>query len=286
MKYEILLIRHGLSCSNAMVNNGERSEGEKLIDPALSPYGIEQSSNRLWDLNEWLESHWSGKKYGVCSSFMLRAKMTAWYMALSAGQLHGKTLHILPFIGEQCVDGKDKLENTPISTEDQEKIFGELVTLSRDNQIRDDTIRYGGHEMPVEDRLNIDNFLKYLTDYNYRDESAVKGFKPTDTQQDRVFRGIVFTHFNFIKRLGKKFSFDLKNYKNNDMFMFTYDTKSKEGNIERLTYYGRDPSKSMIKCDSTLHAPVEEKVEETKGGMRTTKKKRATKKHKSKSKKH
>merc|ERR1712232_1531386 len=122
MGVEVVFIRHGLACHNALnyqtagfATSGGRFNHCRYPDPPLTDCGVAQSTANGVALLDALETKLSWKPQSVYSSSMIRAMETAMAM------FPGHTVAPLPFINErgttfagfgQC--------NTPIALSDQE----------------------------------------------------------------------------------------------------------------------------------------------------------------------
>jgi hypothetical protein len=238
MIFNILLVRHGVSCSQAL-NYEEGNKGKEILDPKITDYGIFLSSVRSWDLREIVKKIFKKdnghEPLGISSSIMLRAKMTAWYMCLNNKEFAGKTLYILPYIGEEAKNKVDTLENTFSSHLEQISNFPILSEMP----ITDITVEKG-IDTTKPNRQNIDKFLEMLRNYQSKDGGFFK------KGSDNIWRGIIFTHHNFIRNLSLKFRETIE-VNNNDVVLFKYDTTTPDtAKFHLITMYGLGPEKRVI----------------------------------------
>ena len=96
MIFDLIFVRHGFSCANAL-----KAKSRVHIfysDPELTKVGIEISRSASSALIERVNALWGDNPYVVASSQMIRAQETAYYMISSKKD---KPINIFPYISEK-----------------------------------------------------------------------------------------------------------------------------------------------------------------------------------------
>ena len=179
MKFEIIFVRHGVSCANQIQNKG--ASIDKLwhvfyTDPELTRIGIQRSTNLGEQLTTRIKEKWNNHPWTIGASNMIRAQQTAYYMLAQTLQ---KKIYIMPHIGEKGM-GED---NTPITRYQHhlvEKIvepFSKFVHIPK----------------------NFGKIKQINTIDSFKDWVQREGFQYFGKGNDNVYRAVIFTHSHFLK---------------------------------------------------------------------------------------
>jgi broad specificity phosphatase PhoE len=189
MIYDLIFVRHGQSCANLLAKGGY---GRQYLykDPELSKQGVYVSKSLSASFIKNIYKRWEGEPFSVCTSQMIRAQETAFYMIASSLAL---PINVLPHVGEKGIT----LDNYAFPIEKQLEIM-----LHRNPAIADLVLKgLDGREKQT--LFEKANFKKFLTWASLHPEYFVKG-------SDGVFRGVIFTHSHYIKE-AFGLNFDMKN---------------------------------------------------------------------------
>lgn len=193
MIFELIFIRHGESCANAL----HKSERVGVVahkfygDPELTSRGVDESENRGKEyLLPVLEksSEFAVGNFTVGSSPLLRAQETAYLMVAKP---FNKNIYIMPHIGEtgfaeEVLGGRLFTDNRP-----------DAFTKQRSYM----SVRYPEYaKFPLfdESKMNAElapNFEKFKT---WMKENADKGWF-IKSEKDGVYRAVIVSHSNSLR---------------------------------------------------------------------------------------
>ena len=184
MILDLIFIRHAQSCANIWKN---KSKIRQLTykDPELTDAGVKTSIKFNPILQMKIKELWNTQPYSICSSQMIRAQETAYYMAGN-----NKPIHISPYIGE---DGLSS-DNYAFPKNVQRKILQtrnpEIIeSLDKGIDLRE--------KQTMSDKSSWSKFIAWA---NSNPKSFEKG-------NDGVYRAVIFTHSHFLQnafKLSKK----------------------------------------------------------------------------------
>jgi len=177
MILDLVFVRHGLSCANALQN---KRFGSHIFyrDPELTKAGVHMSKALSAALIKNLEARWSSEPYSVGASRMIRAQETAYHMICST---FGYPINIFPHVGEAGITR----DNFSLATGEQIKIMKarypgivELLLKGRD----------GREPQNLFDKSNFAKFLAWAPEHP---EWFGLG-------SDGHYRAVIFTHSHFL----------------------------------------------------------------------------------------
>jgi len=178
MIFDIIFVRHGLSCANVWSNKWYGSE-IFYQDPELSATGVNISQALAPTLLSHIAKRWAGEPYVVAASRMIRAQETAYYML---AQVTNQPINVFPHIGETGITRN----NWSLPSPEQRKIIND-----RNPEIIQALDKGTDHREPqtVASKSNWDKFMLWAIAHP---EAFAEG-------SDKRFRAIIFSHGNFIR---------------------------------------------------------------------------------------
>jgi len=210
---EILFVRHGLSCANALKIKDRVSSGF-YRDPELTTYGKERSEQLTDRFTAYVNRIFPNNAYSIGASTMIRAQQTAYYMLAKNTD---KKIHILPHIGETGLTPA----NIPLKAEKQKTIMSSGLVRKLGEDARGDT-KYGI-------RSNWSKFIEWVnTLYETQHHLAPFFTETMNAKGETVYRAVIVSHSNFLKSV-----FGPPKLINNDMIFATINTETKEKRIQR-----------------------------------------------------
>jgi hypothetical protein len=267
-KFEILFVRHALSCANVWQRKGILKAHLRYQDPEITTEGIRKSieigSKILYPFKTAQQ-----EPFTLGASVMLRAQQTAYLMF---GKRMKKPIFVLPYIGE----GFTTLDNMPAFLETQRKRYeankayqeqpSMYSLLVEDPKAKDFRTKVGGWKR----MLPISDFSAFL-DWIEKDENLDYFAEGSDG----VYRAILVTHSGFMKR-----NFPLKDvekYNNNDGVLVRIQVGEGSPIVEPFDYLpaGESSIDYGICPDKACRYPPPCK---TRGGKRRAKKRYVTRK--------
>jgi broad specificity phosphatase PhoE len=196
---EVFFVRHGLSCANVL---GKKKFGHQYFysDPELSAEGIKISKGLSDKLVERIYERWPARShtYTVCSSQMMRAQETAFYMLASRfGSI--KPINVVPHLGEIGIS-KDtysmpQIEQYTILAKRNPAVVRQLI-IGKDAREKQDVIH----------KAHMGKFLVW----------AKENLDFFHLGDDGIYRTVIFTHGFLLKRV-----FQLEEHMNNNNAIFT-----------------------------------------------------------------
>ena len=226
---EVFFVRHGLSCANVL---GKKKFGHQYFysDPELSEEGIKISKSLSDKLVEHIYERWPKRAhtYTICSSQMMRAQETAFYMLASrSGDI--KSINVVPHLGEIGIS-KDTY-SMPI--ENQYEI------LANRNPAIVRQLLNGKDAREEQDILNKSHMGKFL-------KWAKENLGFFHLGEDGVYRTVIFTHGFLLKRV-----FQLDDHMNNNDAIYTkinLDDADLTRMRKDMIYYRLNKSTSLGLC--------------------------------------
>lgn len=209
--YDILFVRHGVSCANAYDKSGLKTT-EKYKDPELSAYGIEFSRANNEALKGIIATTFEGNPYRVNASCMIRTQETAYFMLLEG--MPDKGMRILPHIGEDVQ--KQPMPHLPLAAMQQDGNdnipypYTTQLGLMKPEvraRIRDDKRTSEGlfaHDPSSPEgrpfRSNWDNFVAWmiLQQTNGKIDEYFDRNKSAAGDEKYIRRAVIFTHSMFL----------------------------------------------------------------------------------------
>jgi hypothetical protein len=206
MIFDLIFVRHGFSCANAL-----KAKSKIHIfysDPELTKTGIDNSKKANVALTKRLEAAWANEPYVVASSQMIRAQETAYYMISSEKD---KPINIFPYISEKGFTR----DNYAMSRDEQLNILNQ-----RNPHIVDLLMKGSDNREPqsIWTKSDIGSFIKW----------ASLNPNKFSLGSDGHYRAIIFTHSHFLKEsfhMGEK-------VKNNDAIRTIIDTANPIKNLK------------------------------------------------------
>ena len=240
--YEVFFVRHGISCANIWskrqsISDKVQLKANRYPDPELAQAGILRSQILSNNLKRKIREKWPDNKYVVCSSPLIRAWQTAYYML--PPETTDPYIHIIPGVAEFS-----KLEitadNKPLERNEQNEIVNKIdpnivrcVKSDYRNYLRkhysnnlnglkdfindfinefkmtqdkttlfknnvDDTL----HKDIISTKIKNDSLIEYRNRQHNNIDNLFKGIKPYDNKI--TYRFVIFSHSNYI----------LENFKN------------------------------------------------------------------------
>lgn len=222
MILDVVFIRHGLSCANVLST-------VPLIpfflypDPELTKQGIFMSKSLSARLVKNLYTRWGDEPFSVCSSQMIRAQETAFYMVAST---LGLPINVLPFISESG----GTPDNYAVSTEKQLTLI-----LKRNPAVADLLLKGkdGREKQTIGEKSNFKRFMQWASENT---EYFKKG-------SDGVLRAVIFSHGHFLKKV---FGLDFA-VKNNEAIHARIDLEKLEIN-KRFEYWPNNIDYGLANC--------------------------------------
>jgi broad specificity phosphatase PhoE len=251
MIFDIIFIRHGLSCANVL---SAKRPGFQLFyqDPELTLEGIYNSKDFSTDLIEYIHEAWGDEGYTVGASQMIRAQETAFHMLASKID---RPIFVFPHIGEKPLS----YDNYSLPRDQQRDIMQEkainkgiLEKLIEANDFRE--------PQTISEKSNFPKFIKWLKQWlkspnngntspksgtpraqsnnnatrnaiakEYRNKEELGGLDISAenaakyskiSASDEVVRMVIFTHGLFIQSIVK----GLNHISNNNALRILYDT--------------------------------------------------------------
>jgi len=178
--YELILLRHAESCANIWKTKSKIRQ-VTYRDPEITESGIQTSLRLSGILQKKINMLWKNEPYSVCSSQMIRAQETAYYMTK-------KPINVVPHVAEDGIT----LDNFAFTKEKQRVIIGGrnpkiLECLDKGIDSRE--------KQTLKEKSSWPAFLKWA-------ENNPESFS---IGSDNVYRALIFTHSHFmVKSLGLK----------------------------------------------------------------------------------
>jgi len=233
MIFEIIFVRHGISCGNAWA---QTAYGMQTLypDPELSKSGVDRSKVLSASLVENLRVLWPSEPFTVCASQMIRAQETAFYMLSS---VLGLPIHVIPHVGETGLT----LDNFALKHVDQVHIM-----MKRNPAVVDMLIKGHDGRLPqtLWNKSNYDLFIQWAL--KHPDFFAIGS--------DGRYRAVIFTHSNFLKAT---FKMDKKLDNNTAIFTVIDTSKKSELQFEYLTNHGLSTEVINDCPDGCLKSPCD-----------------------------
>ena len=217
--YKLIFLRHAQSCGNIWKTQSKMRQ-ITYQDPEITEAGVQTSIRLARVLQKKISELWKNEPYSVCSSQMIRAQETAYYMTK-------KPINVIPHVAEDGIT----LDNFAFAKEKQRAIIG-----GRNPKILENLDKGIDSRKPqtIFDKSSWTAFLKWA-DTNPQSFSI---------GSDGIYRAIIFTHSHFIaKSLGLKIK-----VKNNNGYLVTVENGAIT-NSNRLDIgetLGNDPDKCRI----------------------------------------
>jgi broad specificity phosphatase PhoE len=250
MILDLIFIRHAQSCGNIWKSKSKLKQ-ITYRDPEITEAGIKTSKHLSGILQRKIREAWLGQPYSVCSSQMIRAQETAYYM------IDGP-IHIIPHIAEDGIT----LDNYSLSKDTQRKIIEGrnpkiLAALDKGIDSRE--------KQTMKEKSNWDAFIKWA---EKNPGSFAKG-------SDSIYRAVIFTHSHFLQNsLGLSKADKVKN-NNGFRIVITNGTISNTTRLDiGTTYDNGEPDKCRI---SPYKVGTNTKKNVKKGKKCLTKKQKACK---------
>jgi hypothetical protein len=265
-KFEILFVRHALSCANVWQRKGILKAHLRYQDPEITTEGIRKSievgQKILYPFKTAQQ-----EPFTIGASVMLRAQQTAYLMFAKRMK---KPIFVLPYIGE----GFATLDNMPAFLETQRKryqankayqdnpsMYSLLVEHPNANDFRTQEGSWN-LMLPISD---FSNFLDWIS----KDENLEYFAEGSDG----IYRAILVTHSGFMKR-----SVPMKGvekYNNNDGVLVRIQVGEGKPIVEPFDYLpaGESSVDYGICPDTACRYPPPCK---TRGGKRKNKKRHQT----------
>jgi len=203
MKFEIIFVRHGVSCANQTKKLRGYGLHTLYSDPELTKKGKEISIKLSTKLMENIDFKWKEKEWTIGSSPMIRAQQTAYLMLAKD---NGKKITIMPHINETGIT----IDNNAMNKEKQ-KIIMNISTPGILSSL-------GADERDKQTLYNKSNFMKF------KQWISKDGLQYFGKNKDNVYRSVIFTHNDYLKNVFKKYVKNIK-FKNNNAVFFKLDTE-------------------------------------------------------------
>jgi hypothetical protein len=203
--WQLIFIRHGESTANVLKNT---FYGLHFFvrDAPLSTLGVSESIRLQKSLQKIVKREFFGQPYSIGSSNMIRAQETAYYMLALPTR---KKITIYPHIGESGFT----LDNISLEKTDQYDYFGKTNR---------DIINFIGLDFrDSENKSCWPSFVKWL---QLNRDLFAKG-------SDGVFRGVIFSHSNFLNSV---FPFEEGILPNNQGLITTLFPENESPSFTRL----------------------------------------------------
>lgn len=297
IKFDVIFVRHGVSCANMW--KSKKSRRYTLYrDPELTQGGIKRSlelgvdkdnanesikssnnnaNGRFKNLGDAIQKYWGeNKNYIICSSPLIRAFQTAYYMmGLNNEKNNEKSkIHIIPAVSElssyittpdnnplpfkptlqndilsgegKCTQIKKKNENT------QRKILCDIGDIGEaDDKIIDSIGTDYRNYIDKKYKNSIDDLISFLRDSLENKNPFGKILNRFKNHDNNTIRLIIFTHSQFLLKEfpDVKTKFEKKNEKkvfNNEGIHTTFRLDSKPTfNPEDYIYYHTNRQKKL-----------------------------------------
>lgn len=210
MILDIIFVRHGISCGNAWAHT---VYGVQTLypDPELTKSGVKRSKELSASLIKKIDKQWKKEPFTICSSQMIRAQETAFYM-LSLPL--GKPINVIPHVGETGFTR----DNYSLPQVEQLHIIMDRNPAVADMLIRG---RDGRLNQTLWNKANLKDFIGWA--------SAHPEFFAIGS--DGHYRAVIFTHSNFIKS-----AFNMDTKINNNEAVHTIINTSKSESQLQYTY--------------------------------------------------
>jgi broad specificity phosphatase PhoE len=178
MIFDLIIVRHGLSCANVWSNKWYGSH-IFYYDPELSVTGINISQALAPALQEKIRKCWADEPYVVGGSRMIRAQETAFYMVAQNTKL---PVNVYPHIGETGITR----DNWSLPKPDQR------VIINNRNPAVLKALDAGIDYREPQTSESKSNWAKFMVWATAHPEAFAQG-------SDKKYRAVIFSHGNFIK---------------------------------------------------------------------------------------
>jgi len=172
-RYEFILIRHAQSCANIWKTKSKLRQ-VTYRDPEITEAGVQTSLRLSGILQKKINTLWKNEPYSVCSSQMIRAQETAYYMTK-------QPINVVPHVAEDGIT----LDNFALTKEKQRAIIGGRNPKILENLDKGIDSR---EKQTLKKKSSWSAFLKWADN---NPESFSIG-------SDGVYRAIIFTHSHFL----------------------------------------------------------------------------------------
>ena len=267
-KFEILFVRHALSCANVWQKKGILKAHLRYQDPEITTEGIRKSIEIGQKILYPFKTP-QREPFTIGASVMLRAQQTAYLMF---AKRMNKPLFVLPYIGE----GFTTLDNMPAFLETQRKRYqankayqgnpSMISLLAEHPNAKDFRTQEGSWNLmlPISD---FSTFLQWIA----KDENVDYFAKGSDG----IYRAILVTHSGFMIR---NFPFKgVEKYNNNDGILVRIQVGGEKSIVEPFEYIpaGESSIDNGACPDNACRYPPPCK---TRGGKRRKRNRRYTRK--------
>ena len=268
--YEVFFVRHGISCANIW---SERQSGLGKIkanmypDPELTEAGILRSRILSNNLKKLIQQKWPDNKYVVCSSPLIRAWETAYYMLPpdapdpSNPGAPNPYIHIIPAVAELGITPDNKALDFEEQNTIVEKIDNNIIPY-----IKSDYREYLKRNYS-NDLNGLKNFINdFLGSFRINQDKTL--FKNVTEKEKKkvlhndiistqlkigdiiIYRFVIFSHSNYIfenfkKELKPKLNGKSK-ISNNDVIFVKWSGRIKE--YSNLEYFDHGLEKTDYGC--------------------------------------
>jgi len=178
MIFDLIFVRHGLSCANVWQNKWYGSQ-IFYYDPELSQTGINISQSLSPTLQERINAHWFKEPYTIAASRMIRAQETAFYMLAESTN---KPISVFPHIGESGLTR----DNWSLSIPEQREIIN-----SRNPAICRALDKAHDYREP-QTHTSKSNWTKFMHWAVANPDAFAQG-------SDKKYRAVIFSHGNFLQ---------------------------------------------------------------------------------------
>ena len=184
IKFEIIFIRHGVSCANVIHNDfgksiRNNSDIEKVFDPELTKTGVERAKRVSTKFIQKVNDLFGSENYMICASWLMRTHQTAYYMIAKDT---GKKINIIPHIAEHGMGAGD------IARSKERQI--EILT-GKGSQI----VNCYGQDWRNEQTIFNKDDKRYFFNWINNNLDKINESRGTDG----VYRLLIFTHGVWIK---------------------------------------------------------------------------------------
>ncbi len=262
-KFEILFVRHALSCANVWQKKGILKAHLRYHDPEITTEGIRKSievGRRILYPFKTPQQ----EPFTIGASVMLRAQQTAYLMF---AKRMNKPIFVLPYIGEIY----PTLDNIPASPQTQEQRYQENKIYTEEPSLKSLLVDQGKNFRRENGKwsLSVSSFPKFLR-WIAEEKNANTYFKQGS---DGIYRAILVTHSGFMKE-----HFPMKTvekYNNNDGVLVRIQVNQEKPIVEPFEYIPAGESNVNVNIcpDNACRYPPPCK---TRGGKRRLRRRRNT----------
>jgi len=233
MIFDIIFVRHGLSCGNVWAN---KWYGSHIFyhDPELSATGINISQALAPTLQGHIAERWSKEPYVIGASRMIRAQETAYYMI---AQLTKQPINVFPHIGESGITR----DNWSLSRPEQRVIIND-----RNPAIIQALDKGTDHREPqtLASKSNWEEFMQWAIAHP---EAFAQG-------SDKRYRAVIFSHGHFLKGV---FPVPGISHMNNNDALNTVINTTKNYTNPKFEYWPLNNASAKISlCPDECHTSV------------------------------